>query len=54
MGKSKSFSIKKGLKVPTKVILIDDIYTTGTTLYHASQILKEAGVHEIRSFSLCR
>ncbi|MDQ7188926.1 hypothetical protein RCG33_05160 [Lactococcus lactis] len=35
-------------------MLIDDIYTTGTTLYHASQILKEAGVHEIRSFSLCR
>ncbi len=48
------FRLKKGLKVPTKVILIDDIYTTGTTLYHASQILKEAGVHEIRSFSLCR
>ena len=48
------FRLKRGLKVPTKVILIDDIYTTGTTLYHASQILKEAGVHEIRSFSLCR
>ncbi|MGX9821452.1 ComF family protein [Lactococcus lactis] len=48
------FRLKKGLKVPTKVIIIDDIYTTGTTLYHASQILKEAGVHEIRSFSLCR
>jgi competence protein ComFC len=49
-----TFRLKKGVEVPSKLILIDDIYTTGTTLFHTSQILKEAGAQEITSFSLCR
>lgn len=37
-----------------KIILIDDIYTTGRTLYHAAAILKTAGCGEIKSISLAR
>lgn len=37
-----------------RVILIDDIYTTGRTLYHAAAILRAAGCGEIKSISLAR
>ncbi|HBC90402.1 MAG TPA: ComF family protein, partial [Lactococcus sp.] len=42
------------VKVPNKVLLIDDVYTTGRTLQHAITVLKEAGAQDVRSFSLCR
>lgn len=34
--------------------LIDDIYTTGTTLQHAAQILLAAGVKEVEAITLIR
>lgn len=37
-----------------KVILIDDIYTTGSTLRHAAKLLKEAGAASIQSVTLAR
>ncbi|WP_044749206.1 ComF family protein [Bacillus alveayuensis] len=37
-----------------RVVLIDDIYTTGTTLRHAAKLLREAGAKEICSFTLAR
>lgn len=37
-----------------KALLIDDIYTTGTTLRHAAKILKEAGVKSVSSLTLAR
>lgn len=36
------------------VVLIDDIYTTGTTLRHAAESLNEVGFKEISSFTLVR
>ncbi|EDL63910.1 ComF family protein [Bacillus sp. SG-1] len=36
------------------ILLIDDIYTTGTTLRQAARILKEAGAKEITSLTLAR
>lgn len=36
------------------IILIDDIYTTGSTLRHAAKILKTAGAATIQSFTLAR
>jgi ComF family protein len=49
-----AFKLAEGIKIPKKVLLIDDIYTTGVTLQHAVATLKKAGVEEVRSFSLCR
>ncbi|WP_409302845.1 ComF family protein [Peribacillus sp. SCS-155] len=37
-----------------KIILIDDIYTTGSTLRHAAKALVHAGAQEITSITLAR
>lgn len=49
-----AFSIKENAQIPNKIMLIDDIYTTGTTLQQAIQTLKIAGAKDIKTFSLCR
>lgn len=41
-------------KIDQPVILIDDIYTTGTTLRHAGKLLKENGCPKVYGFSLIR
>ncbi|WP_160722697.1 ComF family protein [Bacillus sp. USDA818B3_A] len=37
-----------------KILLIDDIYTTGSTLRHGAKLLKEAGAESIQSFTISR
>ncbi|EJN95181.1 ComF family protein [Streptococcus ratti] len=48
------FYLRKVKALPDKVILVDDIYTTGTTIQLASQLLCENGVKTVISFSLAR
>jgi competence protein ComFC len=36
------------------IVLIDDIYTTGTTLRHAAKVLVKAGAASVSSFTLAR
>ena len=48
------FKLKDNVQLPLKILLIDDIYTTGSTLQLAKEILVEAGVKEIVTFSLAR
>lgn len=43
-----------GETVPKKIILVDDLYTTGTTIRHAAKVLKDAGADEIELFCLIR
>lgn len=50
-GKNPFKLIKKTNK---SVILVDDIYTTGTTLRHAATLLKQSGCPAIYSYSLIR
>ena len=49
-----AFKINNGVDLPDKILLVDDIYTTGKTLQLAKQILLEAGVKEILTFSIAR
>ena len=49
-----AFSIKNNTSLPTKVLLFDDIYTTGTTLNRLKKLLLEAGCQEVCTFSLAR
>ena len=37
-----------------RILLIDDIYTTGSTLRHAAKILKQSGASSISSLTLAR
>ena len=48
------FILKAKVKVPDKILLVDDVYTTGRTLQHAISVLKQGGAQEIKTFSLCR
>lgn len=48
------FFIKDGATVPKKILLIDDIYTTGVTLNRVKKLLENAGAEEVRTFSLVR
>ncbi|HEY4622489.1 MAG TPA: phosphoribosyltransferase family protein, partial [Solibacillus sp.] len=34
------------------ILLIDDIYTTGTSMQHAKNALLEAGAHTVNGFAL--
>lgn len=42
------------LPIHKRVVLVDDIYTTGTTVRHAANTLLEAGAKEVSSFTLIR
>jgi competence protein ComFC len=41
-------------QVTGKIIIIDDIYTTGSTLRHAARVLKNIGADEIFSITIAR
>lgn len=49
-----TFTLKAKVKVPDKILLVDDVYTTGRTLQHAIAVLQQGGAQEIKTFSLCR
>lgn len=49
------FTLKPGTTVQSGTyIVIDDIYTTGTTLCHAATVLKEAGATRVEAVTLIR
>ncbi|BAQ10164.1 predicted amidophosphoribosyltransferases [Bacillus sp. OxB-1] len=49
------FAIKPDAPIgPGPYILVDDIFTTGTTLRHAATVLKEAGATQIEAVTLIR
>ncbi|MCA0971563.1 ComF family protein [Halobacillus litoralis] len=46
------FRLVEPIRAP--VTIVDDIYTTGTTLRHAASLLKEAGCPSVSSFTIFR
>lgn len=38
-----AFVIKKGVKIPKKILLFDDVWTTGATMREAAKVFKRAG-----------
>jgi competence protein ComFC len=50
-----AFEVKKCRNLEGKVVLlVDDVYTTGSTLGECSSVLKKAGVREIRAVTVAR
>lgn len=48
-----SFQVKKQFQGVTRVLLVDDVYTTGSTMDELARILKKAGVKEVFFLVLC-
>ncbi|MGL6299345.1 hypothetical protein ACR31S_01220 [Streptococcus iniae] len=40
--------------LPDKVLIVDDIYTTGTTIFQIQDICKVKGAKKIKSISIAR
>lgn len=47
------FSVKEESKIPNKIILIDDVVTSGATMTGALKILKDSGAGSLWGLSLC-
>ncbi|MGM0805787.1 MAG: ComF family protein [Bacillota bacterium] len=53
--KENPFEVVDSLKVKDqKIILVDDVYTTGSTLRYAAKVLIKAGAKEVSSITLAR
>lgn len=48
------YRLKKGAVFPRKILLIDDIYTTGSTIMSLRQELIRHGCQDIKSLSIAR
>lgn len=49
------FVLREDAQVEGKdLLLVDDIYTTGTTIRHATQVLMEGGAKSVKAFTLIR
>lgn len=48
------FSLKEGIEVPDRILLVDDIYTTGATLQLAKEVFMKINRKDIKTFSLAR
>ena len=48
-----AFAVRKGVPVPEKILLVDDIYTTGSTRKEMERILYACGVREVRMVCIC-
>lgn len=48
------FFIKEDSSIPKKILLIDDIYTTGATVNRVKSMLENAGAKDVKTFSLVR
>ncbi|MFC5464672.1 ComF family protein [Lederbergia graminis] len=51
---SSIFTLIRGEVSGKQILLIDDIYTTGTTLRHAAKTLKDAGAKNIQAITIAR
>lgn len=49
-----AFQIREGEELPLKILLVDDIYTTGTTLNRLKKYLQDQGCPDVCTFSLAR
>lgn len=48
-----AFSVRKGSVPYQNIILVDDIYTTGSTMDAAAQVLKEKGARKVYFVCIC-
>lgn len=50
----KYIKIKENAILPNKILLVDDIYTTGSTMRAMIELLKKRGIKDIKVLILCK
>ena len=48
------FGRKSGVIANKRVLILDDVYTTGRTIRHAAALMYEAGASEVQGNTLAR
>ncbi len=48
------FALRSGIEVPKRLMIFDDVETTGATMSAAEEVLRNAGVEEIVRISIAR
>lgn len=48
------FALSRGAQIPLRVVLVDDVFTTGATLDSAARALRESGAAEVRALAVAR
>ena len=49
-----AFALREGAALPAHVAVLDDVFTTGTTLSECARVLKRAGVERVDVWALAR
>lgn len=49
-----AFRIKSKIQIPKRIVLVDDVWTTGATMRECCKVLKKAGVQEAWGFTIAR
>lgn len=48
------FSLRSGIEIPKRIVIFDDVETTGATMGAAEEVLRDAGLEEIVRISIAR
>ncbi|GLQ98658.1 hypothetical protein GCM10007863_30780 [Dyella mobilis] len=49
-----AFAVREGVALPDHVAVLDDVFTTGTTLAECARVLKKAGASRVDVWALAR